>query len=79
VRLTWLRPRWNGGATITDYVVQRSPDGGRTWRRVRDGVSARRAATVTGLTSGHRYSFRVSAKNRVGRGPWSAIVRIAPR
>jgi hypothetical protein len=79
VKLTWLRPRWNGGAVIRDYVVQRSADGGQTWRRVRDGVRIRRTATVSGLVRGHLYSFRVSAKNRVGRGPWSVTVRVAPR
>jgi hypothetical protein len=79
VRLTWLKPRWNGGAVIKDYVVQRSRNGGRTWIRVRDGVSRTRAVTVTGLVSGHRYTFRVSAKNRVGRGAWSELVRVTPR
>jgi Putative collagen-binding domain of a collagenase/Fibronectin type III domain/Protein of unknown function (DUF4038) len=79
VRLTWLAPRWNGGAMITDYRVQRSADGGRTWRRVHDGVSRRRATTVTGLTAGEYYRFRVRAKNLAGRGAWSAIVRINPK
>jgi predicted phage tail protein len=78
-KLSWLAPWSNGGAAITDYRVQRSANGGRTWRRVRDGVSTRRAATVNGLTSGQRYSFRVRAKNRAGLGAWSAIVRITPR
>jgi Fibronectin type III domain len=78
-KLSWLAPWSNGGAVITDYRVQRSANGGRTWRRVNDGVSIRRATTVNGLTSGHRYRFRVRAKNRAGLGAWSAIVRITPR
>jgi hypothetical protein len=79
VKLTWLSPRSNGGAPITDYIVQRSVDNGRTWRTVPDGVSIRRAATVNGLRSGKRYAFRVSAKNRVGRGAMSAAVSMVPR
>ena len=79
VKLTWLSPRSNGGAAITDYIVQRSADHGRTWRTVSDGVSIRRAATVNGLRSGKRYSFRVSATNRVGRGAMSAPIRTIPR
>ena len=79
VKLTWLSPRSNGGAAITDYIVQRSANNGRTWRTVPDGVSIRRAATVNGLRSGKRYSFRVSAKNRVGRGAMSAPIRMVPR
>jgi Fibronectin type III domain/Putative collagen-binding domain of a collagenase/Protein of unknown function (DUF4038) len=78
-RLSWRIPSSNGGARIADYVVQRSANGGRTWRRVRDGVSTVRRVTVRGLTSGHRYRFRVSARNRVGRGPWSAIILARPK
>jgi hypothetical protein len=79
VRLTWLAPASNGGAVVRDYVVQRSADRGQTWRTVRDGVRTRRAATVQGLRSRTRYVFRVAAVNRIGRGPWSAVVRAAPR
>jgi hypothetical protein len=78
-KLTWWAPSSNGGAAISDYIVQRSGDGGRTWRTLRDGVSARPRASADGLTSGRRYSFRVSAENRVGRGIWSAVVRVTPR
>jgi hypothetical protein len=79
VKLAWLAPSRNGGAAVRDYVVQRSSNGGRTWRTVRDGVKTRRAATVTGLTSRTRYVFHVAAVNRAGRGPWSALVRATPR
>jgi hypothetical protein len=79
VRVTWLRPSSTGGAAVSDYVVQRSANGGRTWKAVRDGVGTRRAVTVKGLASGQRYSFRVAARNRVGRGAWSAIVRSTSR
>jgi hypothetical protein len=75
VRLVWRAPSSNGGAAVRDYVVQRSTDGGRTWRTVRDGVTTRRATTVSGLRSRTRYAFRVAAVNRVGRGPWSVRVR----
>jgi hypothetical protein len=79
VRVTWLRPSSNGGAAISDYVVHRSADGGRTWKAIRDGVGTRRAVTVRGLASGQRYTFRIAGRNRVGRGAWSAIVRSTPR
>jgi hypothetical protein len=79
VRLAWRAPSSNGGAVVRDYVVQRSTDGGGTWRTVRDGVRTRRATTVSGLKSRTRYVFRVAAVNRVGRGPWSARVRATAR
>ena len=75
-KLTWQAPASNGGAAITDYVVQRSANGGRTWGTVRDGVRVRPTATVSGLAPGKRHNFRVSALNRAGRGAWSAIVSL---
>ena len=77
VRLSWAAPSSNGGAAITDYIVQRSANRS-SWSTVRDGVSTSRSATVGGLTNGRRYYFRVAAKNRVGAGPWSAIVSTIP-
>ena len=78
VRLTWARPMSNGGASITDYLIQRSANGGRTWTRVFDRFSSTRTATVGGLTNGHRYHFRVAAKNAAGVGPWSRAVAAIP-
>jgi subtilisin family serine protease len=78
VALSWAAPSSNGGAPITDYRVQRSADGGRTWWTVADGVSSVRRATVGGLTNGRRYYFRVAARNRVGVGPWSRAVSVIP-
>jgi subtilisin family serine protease len=78
VRLTWTAPATNGGAPITDYRIQRSATGGRTWSTVADGVSSARGTTVKWLTNGTRYAFRVSAKNRAGVGPWSRVVSATP-
>jgi predicted phage tail protein len=72
VGLTWTAPASNGGATITDYVIQLSSDGGRSWTTFSDATSANRSATVTGLTNGRNYVFRVAAVNAVGTGPASA-------
>ena len=75
VRLTWTAPASNG-SPITDYVIQRSA--GRRWTTVRDAVSPARSRLVSRLTDGTHYRFRVAAKNAVGRGFWSAIVRATP-
>jgi hypothetical protein len=42
-------------------------------------VSTARRSTITGLTNGTTYRFRVAAKNAVGVGPWSTTVRAIPR
>ena len=73
VVLGWAAPASNGGATITDYVVQYSPDEGMTWLTYADGTSASTTVTVPTpiLNSTTTYSFRVSAVNAVGQGAWS--------
>jgi hypothetical protein len=78
VKLSWNAPASTGGATITDYVIQRSTNG-TTWRTVTDGISTARAHVVGSLTNGVEYRFRIAARNPVGQGPWSAIVRATPR
>lgn len=68
VSLTWTAPSYAGGSAITDYVVQYSSDSGSTWLTFADGVSTTASSTVTGLTNGTSYLFKVSAKNSVGTG-----------
>ena len=57
---------------VTDYLVEYSTDGGATWVTFNDGASASTSATVTGLTVGQNYSFRVTAINSVGQGTSSS-------
>ena len=66
VALAWLAPTSTGGSAITDYIIQRSPNGTTGWVTINDGVNTATAYTVTGLTNGTRYYFRVLAKNAAG-------------
>lgn len=43
------------------------------WQSFSDGTSSSTGATVTGLTNGTGYDFRVAAVNAIGTGPWSNI------
>ncbi|MCK9408260.1 MAG: fibronectin type III domain-containing protein [Bacteroidetes bacterium] len=70
VLLTWTAPS-NGGSAITDYVIQSSPDGS-IWTTFADGTSTSTSATVTGLTNGQAYTFRVAASNIAGTGNFSS-------
>ena len=79
IGLSWTAPTTDGGAAITDYVVDYSSDSGSSWTTFTDVVSTLRSTTVTGLTSGVRYVFRVSAVNSVGRGTASSsTTAVAP-
>lgn len=71
VSLTWTAPAADGGYAITDYVVQSTTNNGTTWTTFSDGVGTAASATVTGLTNGTEYKFRVAAVNAIGTGPWS--------
>jgi hypothetical protein len=72
VSLVWTAPVENGGMSITDYVVQYSSNNGTSWTTFNDGTSSQRAATVTGLTNGTEYVFRVAAVNVAGTGAYSS-------
>jgi hypothetical protein len=78
VSLTWVAPGANG-SPITDYVVQYSSNNGTTWTPFNDGVATATSATVTGLTNGTAYVFRVAAANLIGQSGWSAVsVAVTP-
>ena len=72
VTLSWTAPN-NGGLTITGYKY--SKDNGANWASAGTGTSH----TVTGLTNGTQYTFKVRAKNRKGDGAESAAVTATPR
>jgi hypothetical protein len=79
VQLSWQPPASNGGVAITDYVIQRSLNGTSGWTTVPDGLSTARSFTVTGLTNGTRYFFRVLAKNAEGNSAPSNVANAIPR
>ncbi|MSW98761.1 MAG: hypothetical protein F2519_04800 [Actinobacteria bacterium] len=72
VSLAWQAPSFNGGSAITDYVIRYSSNAGGSWTTYIDSVTAADTATITGLTNGVNYLFRVAAKNIAGTGPESS-------
>lgn len=65
--VSWSAPASDGGSPITGYTVTSSP-GGKTCTWTTGPLSC----TVTGLTNGTAYTFRVRATNGVGDGALSA-------
>ena len=70
VALTWRAPSNDGGAQITSYRI--TPYIGATAQTPINTGSAALAYTVTGLTNGTAYTFKVAATNSVGTGPDSS-------
>jgi hypothetical protein len=59
--------------------MEKSPDPPTPTSFTHAGVCTRSAFTVTGLTSGTRYWFRVAAINANGQSAWSdPAMKIAP-
>jgi hypothetical protein len=72
VSLAWSAPASNGGASITDYIIQYSSNAGSSWATFNDATSTSSSAVITGLTNGTSYLFRVAAVNSAGTGIYSA-------
>ena len=62
----WLAPLDSGGAPVTDYQVETSVNGGRTWLLVRKPASTLRAVRLSNLRPERSYAVRVRARNSVG-------------
>ena len=69
--VSWTAPVILGSPAFHDYVIQYSGDSGSTWTTFSDTVSTGTSVTVTGLTNGTAYVFRVAAVNLVATGPYS--------
>jgi hypothetical protein len=74
--LSWTAAS-NGGSNITDYLIEYSTDNS-TWSTFADGTSTATSATVTGLTNGTLYYFRVSAINAVNTSAASSTASTTP-
>ena len=69
--VVWSPPPFDGGAPITAYIVTPYIGGVAQTPVVVGAVPT--SVTITGLTNGTTYQFKVAAVNAVGTGPRSAI------
>lgn len=74
-----LDPDWDSVRGASSYVIQRSadPPTASSWQMIMTVNPSK--ATVSGLTSGTKYWFRVAAVGAAGQGPWSdPATKVAP-
>ncbi|WP_426574026.1 fibronectin type III domain-containing protein [Aquihabitans sp. McL0605] len=78
VALSWTAPASDGGSPITGYTV--TPSIGGTAQAPISFGSTATTQTITGLTNGTAYTFKVAALNAAGTGSTStASAAITPR
>lgn len=63
--LSWKAPSWDGGSSITNYLVEKREHPNQTWIRV--GTTRFTLMPIHNLVPGHQFEFRVYAENVYGR------------
>lgn len=63
--LKWNPPKDDGGAEISNYIVEKKEKGTTLWSRVSSFVTGT-STRVRNLTVGRQYEFRVMAENMYG-------------
>lgn len=76
VTLSWQPPNVVGPAPIINYIVQYSTDVGVTW--VTAATPTTITSTITGLTNGTSYIFRVAAVTEEETGPYATAPAVVP-
>ena len=72
VTLSWSPPEHDGGAEITNYVIEYRLEGARKWTTANiEETIALPNYTVRSLKTDATYEFRVAAENKAGVGPAS--------
>jgi hypothetical protein len=68
-RVTWTAPSADGGSAITGYTV--TPYDGAAAQAATTVGAGTTTTTITGLTNGKAYTFKVKATNSIGDGAYS--------
>uniref|UniRef100_A0A8C0J0R4 Titin n=1 Tax=Chelonoidis abingdonii TaxID=106734 RepID=A0A8C0J0R4_CHEAB len=63
--ITWEKPESDGGSKITGYIVEMQTKGSEKWSTCTQVKTLE--ATITGLSKGEEYTFRVIAINEKGK------------
>lgn len=78
VTLSWSPPYRDGGRPITDYRIEYKLATTNTWSVVSKATSTTTSFTVSPLSNGSLYDFRIRAMNEKGLGESSSVVSGIP-
>jgi len=78
-RVSWPGDVWPTFGSVTAFQVQRSSDGGKTWRTAAMVGKTRRTHLVTRLANGTTYRFRVRPVRGRSFGDWITTNDVIPR
>ena len=78
VSLSWAAGASQDESPTYDYTIQYSSNGGTSWSTFAHTSSASTSITVTGLSNGTTYLFKVAAVNLIGTGSFTSTVQSKP-
>ncbi|CAD6198887.1 unnamed protein product, partial [Caenorhabditis auriculariae] len=68
VSLEWTPPESDGGAPISQYIIEKKGKHGRDWQECGKVSGDQTSADILGLKEGEEYQFRIKAVNKAGPG-----------
>jgi len=69
--VSWSAPANNGGAAISDYVIQYRKVGTLSWKTHIHAATTATSAKITGLSAFSTYVVRIAAVNTAGTSEWN--------
>uniref|UniRef100_A0A672TI62 Titin n=1 Tax=Strigops habroptila TaxID=2489341 RepID=A0A672TI62_STRHB len=69
VTISWEPPKYDGGSSINNYIVEKRDTSTTTWQMVSATV-ARTTIKACRLKTGCEYQFRIAAENRYGKSTY---------
>ena len=74
ITLAWKKPISDGGSYVKTYILEQS-EGDEKWKEIMKGKNM--VHTISELTEGKEYSFKVKALNESGEGPPTELTATA--
>lgn len=72
ITITWNRPEYDGGSSITNYIIERRDKSSYRWINCnKDKEVTDLRYKVIGLRENTKVEFRIAAQNLNGQGPFS--------